>query len=195
MILYKKYNYKPLFIGSDEIEKKIDIVESILLNKLNLTPNRLFARKCTIKEIPRKEARQFFTENHLMGPGQGDTIGLYYKDKIVMAAQFKNLGQGKWDLSRICPALNTSVIGGYSKILKRFEERKPSYLRNFTDLRYGSGEYLTDFGFTKSTCYLSFKWTNGNECFSRMKFPGNSGYEKGLFKIWDCGQQKWEKFY
>lgn len=131
-----------------------------------------------------------------MGSGRGAAIGLFYNDNLVMAGQFCRLKNNSWDLSRMCAILNTSVIGGYSKILKYFEKKyNPESLQNFIDLRYGSGEYLGNLGFIKSTCYPSFKWTDGNRCFNRMRFPGNSGYNNGLFKIWDCGQQKWLKKY
>lgn len=191
---YIKHGYTCLFFRSDEIIDSTPIVESIILNKLSIIPNRIFARKCNIQPVPKNEAKEFFKTNHLMGYGRGETIGLY-TDKLVMAGQFCSLGDNKWDLSRMCPALNTTVIGGYSRILKEFEKRQPKYLRNFIDLRYGSGEYLSKLGFNKSSCYLSFKWTNGNSVFGRLQFKGNDGYENNLTKIWDCGQQKWEKFY
>jgi len=36
-------------------------------------------------------------------------------------------------------------------------------------------------------------WTNGKNCFHRMKYKNNSGYKMGLNKIWDCGQKKYIK--
>ena len=38
---------------------------------------------------------------------------------------------------------------------------------------------------------ISFMWTNKKTRVHRMKFPGDSGYEKGFNKIWDCGQMKY----
>lgn len=39
----------------------------------------------------------------------------------------------------------------------------------------------------------SFKWTDGKNLFNRMKFPSNTGYDRGLYKLWDCGQLKFSK--
>ena len=64
----------------------------------------------------------------------------------------------------------------------------------FIDKRYGLGGYLKDMGFKHMNESLSFKWTDFNETFHRMNFKGNTGYDHGLFKIWDCGQAKWEKY-
>jgi hypothetical protein len=61
----------------------------------------------------------------------------------------------------------------------------------FIDLRYGDGSYLSDLGFKYNHTYPSFKWTDGQITLNRLRFPGNSGYDHGLFKIWDCGQAKW----
>jgi hypothetical protein len=67
--------------------------------------------------------------------------------------------------------------------------------QTFIDLRYGDGDYLQSFGFKELSCHTSFQWTDGLDTFHRMKFKGNSGYEAGLFKIWDCGQRKMVKTY
>ena len=40
--------------------------------------------------------------------------------------------------------------------------------------------------------HLSFKWTDFETTIHRMAFKKNSGYNKGLCKIWDCGQKKFE---
>jgi hypothetical protein len=46
-------------------------------------------------------------------------------------------------------------------------------------------------GFNYVHIYPSFRWTDGFQTFHRLKFPGNSGYDKDLFKIYDCGQAKY----
>ena len=193
--LYRKNGYDSLFFRSDEILNSPEIVRSILLNRLGIS-KPIYARKCQIKEVSTKESTEFLQNNHLMGKGAGFSIGLYHEEELVFLGRFRRTKDNNWDISRMCPKIGLSVVGGYSRVLKRFErEKSPDLLSNFIDMRYGSGEYLTAFGFVKTSLFPSFKWTNGRETFHRMRFRGNSGYEQNLVKIWDCGQKKMVKKY
>lgn len=64
-------------------------------------------------------------------------------------------------------------------------------ITTFVDQRYGTGDYLLNLGFSFKGMHTSFRWTDCKNTFHRMNFRGNSGYNKGLHKIWDCGQSKW----
>jgi hypothetical protein len=90
--------------------------------------------------------------------------------------------------------INTSVTGGFSKLLSYFIKKcNPSSIMSFVDRRYGSGQYLVNLGFILENEDVSFRWTDGNKTFHRMSFPSNSGYSCKLFKIYDCGQAKYIK--
>lgn len=195
MDIYKSNGYKPLFFRSHEIENKFDIVCSIIKNKLGMCKNKIYARKCTIKELDKKDSRAFISENHLMGPGNTTvSYGLYYEGLLVSVLEMKRLKGLDWEISRFCNKMDYSVIGGFSKLLSYFEKNnKFKSIKTFIDLRYGEGSYLTSFGFEECSSNLSFKWTDGLKVYNRMQFPGNSGYENGLCKIWDCGQKKYIK--
>jgi hypothetical protein len=190
--LYIKHNYRPFFFRQDEIENKFPIIQSMIRNALAKS-KQVYARNCTVKEVDKAEAKEFFTTNHLMGPGIGFTLGLY-TDKLICAMQTKRVKHREYEISRFCSLLNYGVVGGFSRLLKHFEQNfKPSLTQTFIDQRYGSGNYLQRIGFTRTSCYKSFKWSNGEEVFHRMLFPGNSGYDYGLVKLWDCGQAKYVK--
>jgi very-short-patch-repair endonuclease len=185
-----KNGYTPLFFRENEILTQFDIVKSIILNKLGKS-NRIFARKCVSKEVDRETARTFFKDNHLMGNGTGKTYGLYFEDNLVTALQLRGHREG-YEISRFCHSLNTNVIGGFSKLISQVRTLiGDKTLLTFIDLRYGGGKYLESLGFTYKHTYPSFKWTDGNETYNRMQFPGNLGYEKQLAKLWDCGQAKY----
>ena len=191
---YEKLGYKPLFFRSDEIIYKTEIVESILLNSLNLITNKIGARKCEIKKVGAGDAQIFFEENHLMSTGRGISYGLYHENTLVSAIQLYNKGNNIYEISRFCNKKLTSIQGGFSKLLSYFEkEYNPKQIFTFIDCRYGFGEYLPSLGFKFTHKFLSFKWTNGKICYHRMVFPGNSGYDNKLAKIWDCGQAKFIK--
>jgi len=46
-------------------------------------------------------------------------------------------------------------------------------------------------GLRKSLSTIAFDGPIAKETLHRMKFKSNSGYEKGYYKIWDCGQAKY----
>ena len=187
---YTDNGYTPLFFRSNEIYDSFDIIKSIILNKLGQS-KRIFARKCIIEEI----IPEFFQVNHLMGKGRGKCYGLIYEGEVVCGLQVL-VKSDNMEVSRFCPKLGHQIVGGFSKLLKFAEEVNRDNIDNvftFIDKRYGKGDYLESLGFKYKKCYPSFRWTDGHQIFHRMKFKGNSGYDQGLAKIWDCGQARWKK--
>lgn len=192
---YISKGYSALFFREDEIKNKFNIVNSIIQNKLN-NSKRIFARKCNLKLISKIDSKNFFEENHLMGYGSGAAYGLYFNEELIAAAQvrWKNRKLKSLEMSRFCSKAGYSVIGGLGKLISHIENvEQPKVFISFIDLRYGTGDSLKNLGFKFCNEDLSFKWTDFQQTFHRMNFPGNSGYEKGLAKIWDCGQARWEK--
>ena len=189
---YAKQGYVGLFFREDELRDKFDIVKSIVINKLNKS-TRIFARKCELDIIDDKQADIFFTNNHLMGKGRGTTFVLKHKDVVIAALRLKRLKNDNYEISRFCCLNRYNIIGGFSRLVRfAIQTKHPANIITFIDQRYGKGDYLKDLGFDYIHCYPSFRWTDGIDVFHRLKFPGNSGYDQGLLKIWDCGQSKWQ---
>lgn len=190
---YTSLGYTPLFFREDEIRNKLNIVKSIIKNKLGLS-KRVFARKCTIqRELDKSVCNKFFDENHLMGKGSGRTYSLRFNEEIVAALQVKNSKQGI-EISRFCTLNDVSVVGGFSRLISFVENNEsPHFIKTFVDMRYGQGDYLLKLGFTKKTEYPSFVWVNGINTHHRLIFKGNSGYSHDFFKLWDAGQSKYIK--
>lgn len=190
---YYNAGYKALFFREYEIENKPDILKSIIMNHLSIS-HKIFARKCTKIIVDKCEANSFFSSNHLMGKGSGTTYGLYFNGELVCAMRIKRIKNKDYEISRFCSKLGYSITGGFSSLIAMFEKDiVADRLITYVDLRYGSGSYLQNLGFTYNKTFLSFKWTNGDKVFNRMKFPNNTGYDKGLYRIWDCGQAKFVK--
>lgn len=185
---YLERGLTPLFFREDELFHKPEIVKSIVANKLYKT-KRIYARNTYISSCK----SNFFEDNHLMGSGSGRIYSLMLYDEPVSAIQIK--GVDNVEISRFCHKLNHTVVGGFSKLLKYvIQEEDPKSILTYIDLRYGSGQYLSNFGFTHISSNVSFRWTTSLNTFHRMKFKSNQGYEKGHNKIWDCGQAKWIKY-
>lgn len=187
--LYEKEGFSSLFFREDEIINKPEIIESILLNKLGKTPHRVFARKCRVEEIPKDRANTFFSENHLMGKGRGRCFGLVESNNLLSAVRIVN-HKNLIKIDRFCNKINHSVVGGFGKLLKKCLKEYNKDVEYFVDCRYGSGDFLTAFGFQEQSNHLSFKWVKGLNSVHRLKFKGNTGYEHGYRKLWDCGQKK-----
>jgi very-short-patch-repair endonuclease len=191
--VYQSLGYHSLFFRENEIHNQRPIVESVIANKLKMS-TRIYARKCALEKSDKKIAKLFFLDNHLMGNGKGNTYTLKYQGIIVGAMQITNKSE-YMEISRFCTKLQTQIIGGFSRLLKyAIDDLKPSKVITFIDKRYGAGDYLVDFGFKKETERISFKWVKDNLSVHRMKFPGNTGYEHGYNKLWDCGQAKYVKY-
>lgn len=63
----RENGYKLLQIKEIDWDNKKEIVKSIICAKLGIFNERIFARKCQIKEIENKTYREFCEENHIQG--------------------------------------------------------------------------------------------------------------------------------
>ena len=104
---------------------KKDIYFSKINHYLNLD-NKIFARKCIIKELDNTIAKEFYHNNHLESYGFFTDIksyGMYYNNILIMCASISNYYDQstkikKYKLHRICTLKGTTVIGGISKFNK-----------------------------------------------------------------------------
>lgn len=191
--IYEESGLRSLFFRQNEIINRPDIIESIILNKTG-NSKRVFARKLKLDTIGSKRAKLFLEENHLMGNGRGQSFILHDGDQVVSLIQMRRVKGNNWEVSRFCSKLGYSIIGGFTRLLSFFESKNdPDSIITFIDKRYGDGQYLTLHKFELISCHKSFKWTDSVSTFHRMKFPSNTGYDNGLYKIWDCGQAKYKK--
>jgi very-short-patch-repair endonuclease len=189
---YSKLGYRTLFFRENEIECQSDIVTSIICNSVKQS-KKIFARKCDIIELNKDDRREFFNTSHLMGRGSGNCYGLKHDDQIVCALQFTNKN-GLVNISRFCSILNTTVVGAYSRLIECVIRRNNiGKIQTFVDRRYGTGECLSKMKFNLVTDRLSFVWVKNDKVFHRLNYRGNSGYEYGMHKLWDCGQAKFER--
>ena len=147
-----------IHIYEDDWDFKNDIIKSLILNKLNRTPNRIFARKCEIREIfDNNIIREFLNRNHIQGfVGSNIKIGLYYSNELVSLMTFGKLRNtmnnkpmdNHYEMMRFCNKLNTSVIGGASKLFKYFLDKYcPEQVISYADRGYSNGHLYEKLGF------------------------------------------------
>jgi hypothetical protein len=139
------------FFG-DEMYNKNNICLSIVRNKLGLA-ERIYARKCTVKEVSVDDKNIFLNTNHIQGADASKIkLGLYLNNELVSVMTFGTPRYNKmveWELIRFCTKLNTCVIGGASKLYKHFiKTHTPKSIISYADKRISDGNVYDILGFS-----------------------------------------------
>jgi len=203
--------YALLNIYEDEWLMKQDIVKSIVLSKMNMN-RTLYARKCSIEKISNAKAREFLERSHIQGYAIGSHYALCYNDDIVciMTIAKSRFTKNQYELVRFATSLNTTVVGGFSKLLKYCKTLIDGELISYSDNRLFSGhsyhkigKYLGDSGLgyywvdTKKNVRINRNRTQkhklktllGNQ-FDESLSESENMEKAGYLKIWDCGNKK-----
>lgn len=195
-----------------EINNKLEIVTSIILNKTGLLKKE-DARKCAVEFIDAKAAREFLNGNHLRGFAvSSHYIGLKKNNELLMVL---TIGKSRftnhdWEIVRLCTKSGTTVRGGFSKMLSFFRTYFSGSIMSYVDRRIGTGLAYEKVGFNcigvTSPGYI---WTEGNVIISRYKsqksqlkkwlpsYDENKTEEENMTdakyrKMWDCGNLIYE---
>ena len=216
--LVNSLGYRLIHIFEDDWVEKRSICESILRNAFNKNENKIYARKCKIKEVSLNESKDFLKMNHIQGHCISKyRYGLYYENKLVMLLTLgnnrKSLGNnsksGEYELLRMCSSLNCNIIGGASKLFQNFIEKyNPQKITSYCDRKYGTGIMYEKLGFRHLyNTNPNYFYVKGNKKFSRFSFRKDvlvsKGYDKnktesqimkelGYNKLYDCGSMKFE---
>jgi hypothetical protein len=123
-LLMLNNNIKLIQIWESEWYNKQDIVKSMIKNKLGKTDRKLYARQCNVRELSSEDKGEFLKKNHIQGNDRSHVaLGLYHEYELVCVMTFgsrKITGSKTFELLRFCNTLNTTVIGGASKLFKYF---------------------------------------------------------------------------
>lgn len=140
--------YHLLHIWEDDWVSRQEIMKSIISGFLN-EHARIYARNCKIEHIDTKESREFMEKSHIQGFVSASLyFGLKYNDELVLLMSFTRKEDNKWELSRLCSKLHTSVIGGASKLFAHFiKVYKPKSITTYCDLSIFPGSIYLKLGF------------------------------------------------
>lgn len=219
----EKQGIRLIHIFEDEWKFKKEIVKSRLQSIMLATNHTIFARKCKIREIDSTQSIKFLEENHLQGKDNSSIkFGLYYKDELISLMSFGKLriilgntpSPNVYEMYRFCSKLNTSVVGGASKLIKHFiKTYNPTKIISYADRRWSDGHLYKSLGFIKissgSPNYWYFGKGNSYRRYHRFGYakhtlssklkvfnPTISEWENmklnGWDRIWDCGSTKHE---
>jgi len=174
---FKDKNIQIIQIFEHEWILKPWIIKSIIKNKLSLN-EKLFARKCEIREISNKDFSSFLEINHLQGNAYSLTkIGLFYQDELVQVMSFGKSRFNKnyeWENIRTCTKCDYHIVGGFNKLLQYFiRNYNPQSIISYVDLRYFDGRgYLKNGFIQKSISEPRYYWwkLNSLNVFIRNQF-------------------------
>lgn len=222
MLTCRKNDIRLIQIFEDEINNNKLTVRAKLRYKLNLIKNKIYARNCKVEEITVVNKNKFLQKYHLQGTDKSSIkYGLIYNKRLVAVMTFRrpkiSLSKNNiydWEISRYATLNNFTITGGFSKLLKHFENTiNPKNLVSYSDNRWYDGDSYKQAGFklVKETVPNYF-WFKGNKRYHRYVFAKHKLKSKlkdfdlslsevenmkrnGYFRIWDCGSKVYFKDY
>lgn len=138
-------------VGQTSSSAKLDIVKSMISNKINGNNiTKLFARNTIVKIVPKQDAITFFNENHISGyRGCKIVYGLYHNDELVSCMSFGSPIANKkydWEIVRFATRKFTRVLGGASKLFSHFTRNNTGSVLSYVDCQHGNGETYKKIG-------------------------------------------------
>jgi hypothetical protein len=201
---FKEKGIRIIHIWEDDFDFKKDIINSQIKNMLNKTESKIYARKCVVKEM--KSVNDFLEKNHIQGAVRSVIkLGLYHDSELISVMTFdqfegrKKMNIGEWNLNRFCSKLNTTVIGGASKLLHFFINKyNPNRIISYADADWSVGNLYDSLKFNKIwESKPDYKYVVGGKRIHKSNFRKSvtkiSESKLNLPKVYDCGKIKFER--
>ena len=199
-----------IHIFEDEWLYKQDIVKSRIKGLLGQN-ERIFARKCNIKEVSSSDSFAFLEQNHIQGGINSKyRYGLYYNDELVSLMTIgKSRFANEFELHRFCNKLNTNVVGGASRLFKHFltDHSEITKIISFADRRWSTGKLYEALNFSnREITPPAYYYVINGKRYNRINFQKHKliaeGYDPNLseheimlqreiYRIYDCGNLKY----
>ena len=210
-----------IMIFEDEWLYREKQVKNFLKSVMNINEKRIYARKCEIREVDLKIARDFLEENHIQGKTTLKiAFGLYFEEELVglVTGNCHHRKSEEFTLNRLVFADGIQVIGGASKLLKYLikyaKDNKFHQIISWSDNRWSEGNVYEKVGFIlDGDLPVDYSYYNSRSAVlerqskqsNKKKNLINKGAEGthegnterelaltlGLYRIWDCGKKRW----
>lgn len=204
-----------LFFKHEYIKRKIQI-EAHLESYFNENAKIVAARKCKIKEITKKECREFCKEFHIQGSNSLAIVafGLFYDDELIGVLSLGRHHRNNSSdilLDRLCFKHGFRIQGGASKLFNRAivwaQIRGIDRIISFSDNRYSLGnvyeklnfkldkELEPDYFYLRKDDPLVY-FSKQSQRKQNVNCPENKtekewASERGLVQVFDAGKKKW----
>ena len=204
----EKAGYRLIHIFEHEWVNKQEIIKEKLKVILGVEQERIYARKCIVKEIDIKTKNEFLNRYHIQGEDKSKIkLGLFHNDELVAVMTFNKPRFNKnynWELIRY--ATSKHIIGGAGKLLAYFRRTYVGSIITYADRRFSKGNMYEKLGFTLiGISQPNYWWIKDNKVLSRYqtqkhnlnnilkdKFdPNKSEFlnmsSNGYYQLFDCG--------
>lgn len=192
-------------------DSKKEKYKNIIRAKLGLN-KKVFARKCNVVDVYKKEEKEFLNRFHLNGyiPSR-QCLGLEYNGELLMVVSRGSPRFSKncdHELLRMCSKGGTTVVGGFSKLMNCMPD---GLWLSYVDRCLGAGHSYSKCGFKMvRTTLPSFYPFKGGKVYNRMKFQKHrlpkvlENYDEhltawenmvnnGYNRFYDCGNLVFER--
>lgn len=209
-------NIRLITIFSDEWIYRQEQVKSFLLSVLDAN-DKIYARKCTVKNIPSKEAKHFIETHHIQGCKRMPKVafGLYHQDILVgaMSLNYHPRSHNSLVLDRMVFKQGITVVGGASRLFKMAhswcQNNNIDKLVTWSDNRWSQGNIYNVLGFDfEEELKPDYSYVNISSPKKRISKQSMSKAKTGCPKdmtekqwceqkkhgrIWDCGKKRFSK--
>jgi hypothetical protein len=212
--MVEAFGYMLIHITEQEWLDSKNIVKSRLLHIIGCgSRTRYSARNLRVTQIP--FPKEFLDNNHIQKAGSITkyNYGLFSGDAMIACMTFGKPRFSKaadYELIRYCTLVNSSIIGGASKLLSAFRKQYPGSILSYADRRWSQGNLYKTLGFTwvhntpPNYKYYKYKYALSrykcqkhllktllpkyyDENLSEHQIMKNAGF----FKVYDCGSSLW----
>ena len=208
--LCESKGYRLIHIFEWEWITKQEIIKEKLKAILGVEQEKVYARKCIVKEISVKEKNEFLNKYHIQGEDKSKIkLGLFYNNELVAVMTFGSSRFNKnydWELIRYASRAGYQILGGAGKLLAYFRKHYPGLIITYADRRFSQGNMYKKLGFKlEKISKPSYFWVKNDLILSRFQtqkhklikllgqnFDKNNSEVKNLinnnfYQIFDCG--------
>lgn len=217
----KDYHYNKSKVARDNGYRCIciwDWDDPYKIIELLKNKEKVFARKCIIKEVSINDSKSFINQYHLQGYVKSEiNIGLYFNDELISIMTFGKPRYNKnyeYELIRYCSSKN--VVGGAEKLFNYFiRTYNPKSIISYCDWSKFNGDVYLKLGFKYKSYSIGKHWYNiktkkhvtdnllrqrgfdqllGKEygCYGKGILNEQLMLEHNFVEIYDCGQAVYE---
>jgi hypothetical protein len=157
-----------------DIDRKLDLVTSMVAAKCGVFSTKLHARKCSVVPLTAAVARSFLDQHHISGFAAGSSyFGLRQGNRLACVAVFGKPRFDKkadWELVRFATHQTVHVSGGLSRLVSSFRKSHPGVLVSYADLRYSNAKGYVASGWKFDRVSTpGYVWVRGGEELSRYQ--------------------------
>jgi len=198
-ILSKENDVKLIHIFEDEIINKYDCILNLIKSKLDILEIEINASDCNIKKIIDIDLiNNFFKTNHLLGCTTSTlNFGLYYNKELISIMSLINKNADNYKIIRFANKLNYKINKAEENIISYFiDNYNPKSIIYYSNRRYDDEDQYIKLGFNLikkiKPNYFYFETNEINRMFRSPKNKIRYEKIKSIYKIYDCGANKYE---